>query len=367
MSSADSIERLLERPSALLRRPRGTVIDLFCGAGGLSHGFRLEGYHVAAGLDLDEGCRFAFEENNQAPFLRRDVDTLEARELDGLFYRHEPRILVGCAPCQPFSSIGRGEDDPKWRLVSKFADLIVATRPDIVSMENVPRLLDFQGGSVFREFVERLKAAGYHVHYRVVFLPDYGLPQKRSRLVLLASLHGEIDLEPGACTPDSYATVEQAIGDLPPIAAGERHPDDPLHTSCNLTDINLRRIRASKPGGTWDDWDTDLVTQCHRVPTGKGYRAVYGRMRPDAPAPTITTQFHTFGSGRFGHPVQDRALSLREGAILQSFPRGYAFVPPGGKIEFTRLGRMIGNAVPVLLGRAIARSIRQHMEEVDVD
>ena len=247
--------------------------------------------------------------------------------------------------------------------MSKFADLILGVRPDVVSMENVPRLLEFRGGEVFRDFVERLRADDYHVHHQIVALPDYGVPQRRSRLVLLASLHGDIPLEHPSTAPDDHVTVQQAIGSLPPIQAGSTHADDPLHTAAGLTEINLRRIRASVPGGSWADWDAELVSPCHREPSAKGYSAVYGRMRGDAPSPTITTQFHTFGSGRFGHPTQDRALSLREGAILQSFPADYGFVRPGGKVEFNQLGRMIGNAVPVLLGRAIARSIGAHIRE----
>jgi DNA (cytosine-5)-methyltransferase 1 len=129
-----------------------------------------------------------------------------------------------------------------------------------------------------------------------------------------------------------------------------------------LSDRNLERVRASRPGGSWRDWEEALRASCHRVRTGKGYGAVYGRMRADAPAPTITTQFFGFGSGRFGHPTQDRGLSLREGAILQSFPPKYAFLEPGKRIEFKKLGRMVGNAVPVLLGQAIARSIRLHLQ-----
>jgi DNA (cytosine-5)-methyltransferase 1 len=135
-------------------------------------------------------------------------------------------------------------------------------------------------------------------------------------------------------------------------------------TSSIASSTNKRRIRSARPGGTWQDWDTDLVAHCHKARTGKGYVSVYGRMGWDEPAPTITTQFHGFGNSRFGHPEQDRAISLREGAILQSFPETYEFVGPGDPIHFSNVGRMIGNAVPVLLARAIARSIRAHLDEV---
>jgi DNA (cytosine-5)-methyltransferase 1 len=339
----------------------GSVVDLFCGAGGLTHGLRKEGFRVCAGVDVDEYCRYAFERNNGATFLNRDVLDLAASELATLFAPEGPRILVGCAPCQPFSTYNQKNEDPKWRLVRRFGDLIAEMQPDVVSMENVPRLLEFQRGEVFDEFRRTLEVAGYAVCHRIVFLPDYGLPQRRSRLVLLASRHGELDLEPPTHTPDRYRTVQEAIGRLPAIEAGGRSETDDLHTASRLSDVNLRRIRASMPGGSWGDWDDGLVADCHKADTGRGYRAVYGRMRYDEPAPTITTQFFGFGNGRFGHPEQDRGLSLREGAILQSFPPGYEFVQPGERIQFKALGRLIGNAVPVVLGQAIGRSIKTHL------
>ena len=123
-------------------------------------------------------------------------------------------------------------------------------------------------------------------------------------------------------------------------------------------------MKASRPGGTWRDWPKSLVAECHRGETGKTYPAVYGRMEWDKPAPTMTTQCFGFGNGRFGHPEQNRAISLREAARLQGFPPSYKFVPPIKKVEFTPIGRLIGNAVPVDLGRAIARSILDHTDEV---
>lgn len=341
----------------------GSIVDLFSGVGGLSHGFMLEGFSISAGIDIDEDCRYPFEYNNGAPFIRKDVAALRGPDIAALFEPGLPRILVGCAPCQPFSIYNQKNEDPKWRLLTDFGKLIAETSPDIVSMENVPRLLDFKGSKVFDAFIEVLERNGYHVFWKVVFAPDYGVPQKRSRLVLLASRLGQIDLEPPIVNPGEYATVEKAIGDLPALAAGEIDPIDSLHRSSRLSAKNLQRIRAARPGGSWKEWDQDLVTDCHKAETGRGYASVYGRMVWNEPSPTITTQFYGFGNGRFGHPEQDRALSLREGALLQSFPRNYEFTAPGQTIHFTKVGRLIGNAVPVLLARAIARSIKAHLEE----
>lgn len=133
-----------------------------------------------------------------------------------------------------------------------------------------------------------------------------------------------------------------------------------------MSEINLKRIRASKPGGTWRDWPKKLVADCHKEGSGKTYPSVYGRMEWNKPAPTMTTQCYGYGNGRFGHPEQDRAISLREAAVIQGFPRDYKFIERGASVEFRTLGRMIGNAVPVGLGQAIAKSIKAHLEEYEL-
>jgi DNA (cytosine-5)-methyltransferase 1 len=223
-------------------------------------------------------------------------------------------------------------------------------------MENVPLV---EKHAVFDDFVAILRKLGYEVWQGVVDCTQYGLPQTRRRMVILASLIGPIELIPP--THKKPRTVRNAIGSLSAIEPGDADEADALHTSSKLSDLNLERMRASRPGGTWRDWPDDLVAQCHRRDTGRTYPGVYGRMTWDSPSPTITTQYYGFGNGRFGHPEQDRAISLREGAILQGFPKKYAFVADGSPVHFKALGRMIGNAVPVTLGKIIGRSIVQHL------
>ena len=344
------------------RRPPASVVDIFCGAGGLSHGFRQRGFEIVGGIDIDEDCRYPFEYNNNAPFIRRDVVTLKADEINGLFTPGRPRVLVGCAPCQPFSTYNQKNEDPKWQLLRQFGDLVDKVRPDVLSMENVPRLLAFKDGSTFKRFVKKLRDAEYHVVWDVLYGPDFGLAQTRSRLVLLASKLGPIEL-PSATHTGKHRTVRDEIGTLPPLSHGEVDDSDVLHRASRLSEINVRRISSAKPGGTWRDWAPRLVADCHKVETGKGYSSVYGRMEWDEPSPTITTQFFGFGNGRFGHPEQDRALSLREGALLQGFPRDYEFIAPGERVQFKKVGRLIGNAVPVKLAAAIANSINKHLED----
>ncbi|MEN3111714.1 DNA cytosine methyltransferase [Uliginosibacterium paludis] len=339
---------------------RVACVDLFCGAGGLSHGFVLEGLPMAAGIDLDPACKYPYEQNNDAPFLQRDVSKLPSSEVADLYGDAEVKVLAGCAPCQPFSTYAqRYESDGKegrWGLLYHFARLVKDTSPDVITMENVPTVAKHE---VFHDFVATLREQKYHVWFGVVDSSQYGVPQMRRRMVLLASRYGEIKMiEP---THPDPITVKEAIGRLRPLSAGEAAPGDKLHVAAGLTDKNLQRIRHSKPGGTWRDWPKKLVADCHKADSGRTYPGVYGRMEWHKPAPTMTTQCYGFGNGRFGHPEQDRAISLREAAILQSFPRDYAFVPPDGPVHFTSLGRMIGNAVPVGLGRAIAKSIKAHL------
>ena len=342
---------------------RVVAVDLFCGAGGLSHGLQKAGVPVVAGFDLDADCKFAVETNNGAPFIHADVATLQASEIEPLFPTKALRVLAGCAPCQPFSRYARAGsgDNEKWGLLSHFLRLALELRPAVLTMENVPEL---DRAGVFAHFVDVLRQRGYSVTCSRVFCPDYGIPQQRTRLVLFASLYGDITIEPPTRDPEQYSTVSTAISGLRALEAGGMDPLDPLHRCCRLTQVNMERISRSRPGGCWRDWPIHLRAQCHRNKSGETYPSVYGRMAWDTPSPTITTQFFGYGNGRFGHPNQNRAISLREGAILQSFPLTYLFTAPADKPSFAKLGRMIGNAVPVRLGEIVGNSIVKHLEGV---
>lgn len=219
---------------------------------------------------------------------------------------------------------------------------------------------------IFEDFLAELENLNYDYYWKIVNGPEYGVPQKRKRLVMLASRYGKIELVAPLYSSNQYRTVRMAISDLPHIQDGEVCTTDSLHRASKLSDINKRRIRQSVQGGTWRDWDEDLILECHKKNTGKTYPSVYGRMKWDEPSPTITTQFYGYGNGRFGHPEQDRALSLREGALLQSFPREYIFSDNEHKINKHDLAVQIGNAVPVALGRAIGISIINHLTEYNI-
>ncbi|MBK3577832.1 DNA cytosine methyltransferase [Streptomyces sp. MBT65] len=334
--------------------PLVSAIDLFCGAGGLSLGLKQAGVKVAAGIDLDPACAYPFKRNIRSKFLQEDVSRITGEHLKAIWKGESPfRLLAGCAPCQPFSSHRRGADtssEQNWDLLTQFSRLVDETLPDFVTMENVPRLGKME---VFQKFVGNLREQGYAVDFGSLYGPDFGLPQERRRLVLIASKVGVVRLPSGNTPKSKYRTVRQTIGGLPALQHGEKDPQDLLHTARHLTPINLARMRASRPGGTWSDWPDELLAPCHRKNSGASFKAFYGRMVWDVPSPTITTQSFNFGTGRFGHPEQDRSLTLRESAMLQGFPRGYRFVPDGEQPSMQAVGRLIGNAVPPVFGRSV--------------
>lgn len=335
------------------------AVDLFCGVGGLTRGLLAAGVRVKAGYDLDAASRYPFEKNNEgATFYLRDVSSLSGTDLASQYTPGVIRLLAGCAPCQPFSTLANGLDkknDAKWGLLGEFARLVEELLPDLVTMENVPRVTNH---APYQKFVDTLTRLGYHVDAKRVRCADYGIPQERRRFVLVASRLGEIHIPPSNA---SIRTVRDAIGHLPRLEAGQTCSIDPLHKARRLTPINLQRMRASTPGGTWHDWPEALRSPCHRSEKGASFRSVYARMQWDKPSPTMTTQCFNFGTGRFGHPEQDRAITLREAAILQSFPDDYEFVAKGEEIHFSSVGRLIGNAVPPKLGELVGSAFTEHV------
>lgn len=343
------------------RKLKPKVIDLFCGIGGLTHGFVRAGFDVIAGIDNDKDCEFGYKTNNNSAFIKKDIADVSAKELEDLYGKDVGlKILVGCAPCQPFSKLNLNKvTEKQLQPIEKFAKLIEEIKPEIVSMENVKGLLK---NPIFKTFLRTLDKNGYKYSYGIVDFSDYGVPQKRLRLVLLASRLGEISLLPPTHT-DRKVTVREVISMLEPIKDGQTSKRDSLHQARQLSEKNKKRILATPlDGGNSRSWNEDLILNCHKKKTGKTYRGtVYGRMSWDKPSPTMTTQCTGLGNGRYGHPVQNRAISLREAARFQTFPDDYKFVEPN-KFTHKKLSRFIGNAVPVRIGEIIAKSIRNHLE-----
>ena len=339
--------------------PTIQAVDLFCGIGGLTYGLRMADVAVKAGFDNDPTCRHAFETNNGGTkFVCKDVRDIKSSDIEPYYETAEFTALVGCAPCQPFSAHNRRtkRSDADCSLVNEFARLVTELVPDLVSMENVPGLAKH---SAFDDLIRVLKGLDYEVGpTAVVSCERYRVPQRRRRLVLLASRCGPISLP---VWNDPPPTVRDCISDLSDIADGSVCDDDPAHAAMPLTPMNRERIAQSKPGGSWKDWDDHLMNQCHRK---AHYPAPYGRMLWDDLAPTITTQFCYYSTGRFGHPEQNRAISVREGALLQTFPRDYILVDEDDPLSIRDLARHVGNAVPVALATAIGAAF---MEAVNGD
>lgn len=348
------------------RLPSIEVVDLFCGIGGLSYGMMTKGFKILAGVDLDDTCKYAYETNNKAKFIYKDIRQVTKDDIVPLYSKKSIKVLAGCAPCQPFSSYAfknKNKDPNKYDLLYEFGRLVKAIRPDIVTMENVPAIQSFKLKPVLKDFINTLQQEGYNASYQVVYCPKYGIPQTRKRLVLLASRFGNIELIPPTHHKGNYLNVRDVIGNLPPLKAGETSQTDPLHRCRSLSPLNMKRMVATPYGGSWKDWPVELLLDCHKKKGGKTFGSVYGRMVWEEPAPTMTTLCTGIGNGRFGHPVQNRAISAREAALFQTFPLTYKFFPNEQEVSLVKASRYIGNAVPPRLGEVIAESIKQHIRK----
>lgn len=335
------------------------VFDFFAGCGGTSAGLRDAGMEIVFGLDFDEDAGRTFEANfPTATFVPTDIREFDPGELEEMvaFHRRDGALILfsGCAPCQPFSKQNgkRSPQDQRHDLLDEFARFVGRLRPDFVFCENVPglQLLSPSEGPLNR-FTDLLRIWGYRHNSWIIESQDYGVPQRRRRLVLIASQQSTAQLP--ACPPPPthgpkvnrpYSVVRDWISDLPPLEAGQAHPTDPAHRAAHLSELNLKRIRSTPPGGTRLSWPAELVLPCHQRTSG--HTDVYGRLRWDCPASAMTTRCVSLSNGRYGHPDQDRAITPREAASLQTFPRNFKFVG-----NHASMARQIGNAVPVLLAR----------------
>lgn len=346
-----------------------TVADFFSGCGGTCAGFRGAGLDLLLALDNDRDARSTFEVNFPGtPFICRDIRNVAPTDIEYLVLnsRGQGKTLLfsACAPCQPFSiqRRNRRRSDERYPLLLEFLRFVWYFRPELVFLENVPGV-DQVYGSVrpFATCLDTLRSNGYSVEHRVINCWDYGIPQRRRRLLLVASRLGPIRFPepshgPGTASPE-YPKVRDWISDLPRIEAGETHPDVPNHRASTLSELNLRRIRATPAESTRVKWPEELVLECHKN-GHRGHTDVYGRLRWDEPATAITTRCISLSNGRFGHPEQDRALSIREAACLQTFDRDFIFTG-----SMNSMARQVGNAVPVLLAKHVGEHFLRHVAE----
>jgi len=333
------------------------VFDFFSGCGGTSSGFKQAGLNIRMGLDNEIDAAKTYKRNfPEAVFINDDIRKIHPSSISNIVGGRKNKLLFsGCAPCQPFSKQNRHvkKDDERINLLDEFAKFIKFWMPEYVFIENVPGMQrNAEKSDTFKRFTGLLSSIGYNYDAKIVEAQSYGVPQRRSRLVLLASLVGEAEIPPPTHGDGlrPLTTVRDWIFDLPPLENGTSHPDDPDHFATRLSELNLERIRATPEGGGRDSWPDHLLLDCHRGYTG--HSDVYGRLSWDKPAVGLTTRCISYSNGRFGHPVQDRALSLREAACLQTFPRSFAFY--GSK---NSKARQVGNAVPPLMAKAVARML----------
>lgn len=331
------------------------AIDFFCGAGGMTKGFFQAGINVIAGIDFDANCMLTYESNNKpSEFFMADIKKIEPSEIQHFVDQreNEPLVFVAAPPCQPFSNFNnKKEYKTEARLLGDFLKFVSFYLPDYLVIENVPGIARVSGNSTYNKFVKNIKTLGYKIEVGVLDAKEFGTPQTRRRLIMIASSKREPAIPKPTHGPEliPFVTVKEAIRAFPRIKAGTIHPSVANHQAASITEINMNRLRNTpKNGGGRADWPNDLWLECHKN-GHKGHTDVYGRMWWEKPAPTITCRSYSISNGRFGHPRQNRAISLREAAALQGFPNDFIFVGDSMKA----IANQIGNAVPVPLAKAI--------------
>jgi DNA (cytosine-5)-methyltransferase 1 len=335
------------------------AVDFFCCAGGVTSGFIKAGIKVLGGIDIEGAYKETYEKNNEgAKFIQADIAKLSPRSLHkrlGIKKNMDDLIFVGCSPCQYYTNMqtDKTKSATSHLLLEDFKRFVEYYNPGYIFIENVPGL-DTKEESPLGKFKRFLSRKGYVFDEAVVNAAEYNVPQNRKRYILLASrVKKSISVPVGSSK--KIKTVRTAISNLKPVPAGYTDKSGLKHWTANLADINLKRIQhTSKNGGTRLEWKNNeaLQLKCY-IGKDDTFPDVYGRMHWDLPAPTITTKFHSITNGRFGHPEQHRALSLREGALLQSFDKSYKFYSDSLAI----VARMIGNAVPPQLAKSVGKTL----------
>jgi len=339
------------------------AIDFFCSGGGMSSGLQEAGINVIAGIDFDPNCKKTYEANIKgAKYILADVEKLKEEDLlkeISIKKDDDDLILVGCSPCQYWTIIrtNKNKSRKSKNLLHEFHRFVKYYNPGYIVVENVPGIMNRTKESGLDKFVNELKNQGYAVHYKVVNLNNYGVPETRKRFSLIANRVTKKEIFPIA--DNSCPLVSDFLGEkngFHKIPAGHKDKTEFMHTAAGLSDINIKRLKLTpKDGGSRHSWaDTDMQINAYKNKKGNiSFNDTYGRMSWDKPAPTITTKFFSISNGRFAHPEENRAISIREGATLQTFPKTYKFI--GSSVA--TIARMIGNAVPPLYAKQIGKVI----------
>jgi DNA (cytosine-5)-methyltransferase 1 len=340
-----------------------TAIDLYSGSGAVTQGLKDAGFSVLAAVDFDKNACETYRVNHpDVTLMETDITTLEPAELaHNAGISGSIDLLIVCAPCQPFSTQNKKrESDPRARLILESTRFVKAFSPKMVFFENVP-------GLASSPLIEELRAALSEIEYELSApmihnAADFGVPQRRARCLMVASR--KLDsitafAKAKSSTSKTRKTVRNAIGKLAALSSGESDPNDPLHFAAKHSQIAIERLKhIPHDGGSRHSLPSNLTLKCHT--SQHKFSDVYGRLKWDDVAPTLTTGCTDVTKGRFAHPVSDRAITLREAALLQTFPKSYKFV--GNK---TQIARQIGNAVPVKMMKILAGSLRKVLEQHD--
>jgi DNA (cytosine-5)-methyltransferase 1 len=328
------------------------AVDFFCGAGGMSYGLQKAGIKILGGIDLDSACEKTYTSNlKNAKYIKEDITLLSCRKLKSklkLKVNDDSLVFAGCSPCQYWSKIktDKTKSQKSAFLLKAFQKFIGHFKPGFIIVENVPGLLKNKKESILPDFLTFLRSQGYAYADGIISADDYGVPQKRQRYLLVATrLATQINLPPKK--KNDHLVVRNYLGvanGFKKIEAGTKDTTQFIHTAAHLSENNLRRIKITPPdGGDRSAWKNNIDLQIDAyINKDHIFRNIYSRMYWDRPAPTITTRFNSLSNGRFGHPEENRAISLREGATLQTFPKKFKF---RGSNQAC-IARQIGNAVP---------------------
>lgn len=339
------------------------LIDFFSGAGGTSLGFAalnrvIPAIKMLGGCDINEVSATTYSHNFGTPLIHEDITTIafEDGKLDELLKKigydsDKPTIMIGCAPCQGFSSHRKKhwneEDDVRNSLVMAFAEIVKKVQPEVIIMENVPEFLSTRYWKYFSAAKKCYEENGYVVKETIYNAAAFGVPQERFRSIVIG-MKKDFTLPKGYLMPSEYKTVRDAIAHLPAVSAGVAAPNDPMHKSAAHKKSTIEVIKQVPHDG--GNRPLGVGPKCLDII--KGFSDVYGRLFWDKPSITITHYARNPASGRYTHPEQDRGLTAREAAILQSFPNGFEFCGKSDDIY-----RQIGEAVPPMLSSAIAASV----------
>ena len=346
-----------------------TLIDLFSGSGGVTEGFKNQGFQVLAAVEWDHVATLTYSQNHpDVVMFEEDIRNVDPRKVMEQLGLHEGdlTVLSACAPCQPFSRQNRfNKDGGRTKLILEVIPFVNAFRPEFILMENVPGLNKGKNKIILDELIKELRDVyGYNVFGPIIIdAVNYGVPQFRKRLILLCSREDVLlsipeitHLSPSKAYQagkEKWRTVQDAFKGISKLASGQKSRTDALHRARKHTTLNLERLKyIPKNGGSRNSLPERLQLACHKK--GTGYNDVYGRMDFKLPANTLTTGCTNFTKGRYAHPTANRAITPREAARLQTFPDQYKFI--GG---YDQISVQIGNAVPVLLSEAFAKYILQ--------